>query len=159
MAESAQRPGSQGAEPKRCSCGFWGTPETLGMCSRCYKDYLEKSGDLSLQLEKGDACKGEVGTRSKVENSLPSDPHLPNDRPVQKNRKRCWTCRSKLELVQQEVGKCRCDYVFCVLHRLPEQHACIYDHKESGREVDRGRMVQPKKHLGRSFHRLDSTPE
>lgn len=24
MAESAQRPGSQGAEPKRCSCGFWG---------------------------------------------------------------------------------------------------------------------------------------
>jgi len=69
---------------------------------------LEKSGDLSLQLEKGDACKGEVGTRSKVENSLPSDPHLPNDRPVQKNRKRCWTCRSKLELVQQEVGKCRC---------------------------------------------------
>ena len=64
---------------------------------------------MSLQPEKGDACKGEVGSSSsKAESSLPSDPHLPNNRPVQKNRKRCWTCRSKLELVQQEVGKCRC---------------------------------------------------
>ena len=50
-------------------------------------------------------------------------------------------------------------YVFCLLHRLPEQHHCSYDHKESGREKDLQKMVPAKRHIGRSFHRLDSTPD
>ena len=50
-------------------------------------------------------------------------------------------------------------YVFCLLHRLPEQHQCSYDHKESGREKDLQNMIPAKRHIGRSFHRLDSTPD
>lgn len=30
------------------------------------------------------------------------------DVPVQKKRKRCWTCNAKLELAQRELGNCRC---------------------------------------------------
>ena len=71
-------------------------------------DYLEKSGDVSVHVEKGDVCKGEESSREEAESGPLSDPHLPSNRPVQKNRKRCWICRSKLELVQQEVGKCKC---------------------------------------------------
>lgn len=121
-------------------------------------DHLAKQGSESPQKsEKADLSKDDVASSSS--NKPLVDPHLPSDRPVQKNKKRCWTCRAKLELVQQEVGKCKCGYVFCVTHRLPEQHPCIYNHKESGRQEAIGKMVQPKKHLGRSFHRLDSQPE
>ena len=31
-----------------------------------------------------------------------------SDKPEQKNRKRCWTCRVKLELAQRELGVCKC---------------------------------------------------
>lgn len=102
-----------------------------------------------------------------------------SDKPGQKNKKRCWTCRVKLELAQRELGICKCGksicwlkdlvgyhsvvtligYVFCLLHRLPEQHQCSYDHKECGREKDLQKMVPAKRHIGRSFHRLDSTPD
>ena len=50
-------------------------------------------------------------------------------------------------------------YVFCALHRLPEQHSCIYDHKEGGRKEALKNMVPASKKIGRSFHRIDSRPE
>lgn len=36
------------------------------------------------------------------------DPFLPVERPPQKNKKKCWICRSKLELAQRELGTCKC---------------------------------------------------
>ena len=48
------------------------------------------------------------------------------------------------------------DFVFCQLHRLPEQHNCVFDHKESGRQEARKKMVSPgPKKVGRSFQRID----
>lgn len=48
-------------------------------------------------------------------------------------------------------------YVFCLLHRLPEQHDCIFDHKDSGRQEAMKNMVATgRKKIGRSFHRMDS---
>lgn len=112
------------------------------------------------------------------------DAFLPPDRPVQKNKKRCWSCKIKLELAQRELGGCKCGkpdvlydsgpaviiivsflppwtgYVFCAMHRLPEQHSCIYDHKEGGRnEALKSMVPASKKKIGRSFHRIDSRPE
>ncbi|XP_029702315.1 AN1-type zinc finger protein 3-like isoform X2 [Takifugu rubripes] len=52
----------------------------------------------------------------------------------QRSRRRCHFCRTKLELVQQEMGSCRCGFVFCSLHRLPEQHGCLFDHLGHGRQ-------------------------
>ena len=31
--------------------------------------------------------------------------------------------------------KCRCEYIYCSTHRLPETHACNYDYKTSGRDL------------------------
>ncbi|CAI9730199.1 AN1-type zinc finger protein 3-like isoform X1 [Octopus vulgaris] len=78
------------------------------------------------------------------------------DKPIQKNKKRCYQCKCKLELAQRQIGQCRCDYVFCAAHRLPEQHNCIFDHKEDGRREAREKMIKPVRHLGTSFRRLDS---
>lgn len=73
-----------------------------------------------------------------------------------KSKKRCGVCKSKLELAQRAIGRCKCDNVFCSLHRLPEQHSCQFDHKEDGRREARDKMVKPTRHLGTSFKRLDS---
>ncbi|XP_041927449.1 AN1-type zinc finger protein 3 [Alosa sapidissima] len=74
--------------------------------------------------------------------------------PKQKNRRRCHRCQTKLELVQQELGSCRCGYVFCMLHRLPEQHDCLFDHLGRGREEAVLKMVKLDRKVGRSCQRI-----
>uniref|UniRef100_A0A3Q3AK20 Zinc finger AN1-type containing 3 n=1 Tax=Kryptolebias marmoratus TaxID=37003 RepID=A0A3Q3AK20_KRYMA len=74
--------------------------------------------------------------------------------PKQKNRRRCYRCQTKLELVQQELGSCRCGYVFCMLHRLPEQHDCVFDHLGRGREEAVLKMVKLDRKVGRSCQRI-----
>uniref|UniRef100_A0A1A8L565 Zinc finger, AN1-type domain 3 n=1 Tax=Nothobranchius pienaari TaxID=704102 RepID=A0A1A8L565_9TELE len=74
--------------------------------------------------------------------------------PKQKNRRRCFRCQTKLELVQQELGSCRCGYVFCMLHRLPEQHDCLFDHLGRGREEAVLKMVKLDRKVGRSCQRI-----
>ncbi|XP_068613462.1 AN1-type zinc finger protein 3-like [Brachionichthys hirsutus] len=74
--------------------------------------------------------------------------------PKQKNRRRCYRCQTKLELVQQELGSCRCGYVFCMLHRLPEQHDCLFDHLGRGREEAILKMVKLDRKVGRSCQRI-----
>ncbi|KAG5857939.1 hypothetical protein ANANG_G00024720 [Anguilla anguilla] len=67
---------------------------------------------------------------------------------------RCHRCQTKLELVQQELGSCRCGYVFCLLHRLPEQHDCLFDHLGRGREEAVMKMVKLDRKVGRSCQRI-----
>ncbi|XP_051955099.1 AN1-type zinc finger protein 3-like isoform X2 [Xyrauchen texanus] len=74
--------------------------------------------------------------------------------PKQKNRRRCFQCSSKLELVQAELGSCRCGYVFCMRHRLPEQHKCEFDHLGRGREEAVRKMVKLDRKVGRSCQRI-----
>ena len=45
--------------------------------------------------------------REEVDNK-PEDPFLPSERPQQKNKKKCWVCKTKLELAQRELGTCKC---------------------------------------------------
>ena len=54
-------------------------------------------------------------------------------------KKRCPVCNKKLKLVN---FKCKCDKIFCALHRMPEQHNCLYDFKTEGR--DRIRKDNPR---------------
>lgn len=39
-------------------------------------------------------------------------------------------CSKKITLVDNVVGKCRCGLKFCQIHRLAEQHDCIYNFKK-----------------------------
>lgn len=72
----------------------------------------------------------------------------------QRSRRRCHCCQAKLELVQQELGSCRCGYVFCMLHRLPEQHDCLFDHLGRGRQEAVLKMVKLDRKVGRSCQRI-----
>ena len=70
---------------------------------------MGKQGSVSPQkLEKSDPVKVSERAKEGQPSRSELDPHLPEDRPTQKNKRKCWTCKSKLELVQQQVGICRC---------------------------------------------------
>lgn len=218
-----------GNQPPMCPCGFWGSSQTQGLCSKCFKEHQTKTNtpadgkpaittsSLSKVLdavkpdksdEKPDSSfspsttqlssgassvsegSGSTGAASassqtdkktpeqdaekeeemEVSNGKETSPSSKRDisevasedgdtapeLPKQKNKKRCFVCNCKLELAIREIGRCRCDFVFCQMHRLPEQHDCIFDHKEKGRQDARDKMVSPKKHIGTSLKRIDS---
>ena len=46
-----------------------------------------------------------------------------------KSKKRCNhpDCNKKLSLVDKTIGLCRCNMMFCELHRAPNKHCCTFD--------------------------------
>lgn len=53
------------------------------------------------------------------------------DAPAKKPTNRCWTCNKKVGLTGFH---CRCDGVFCGVHRYSDKHECDFDYKALGRE-------------------------
>mmetsp|Transcript_12906 Transcript_12906/g.19060 ORF Transcript_12906/g.19060 Transcript_12906/m.19060 type:complete len:180 (-) Transcript_12906:243-782(-) len=68
-------------------------------------------------------------------------------RPVQKNRKRCYSCNKKVGYTGIE---CRCKFVFCGVHRYPEVHDCTFDYKTTERAQLGERIVG-----GGQFSKID----
>ncbi|XP_061601101.1 AN1-type zinc finger protein 3 [Cololabis saira] len=97
---------------------------------------------------------GEVPEAEESPSSLCASSSSSRNGPKQRSRKRCHRCQTKLELVQQELGSCRCGYVFCMLHRLPEQHDCLFDHLGRGRQDAVLKMVKLDRKVGRSCQRI-----
>ena len=116
------------------------SPQTLGMCSKCYRGRFTRiSGVIKfmertvvyIEHESNQPSLSKVAPTSTVgmpsinippvakDDDIPSTSNksldMINDgastesnRPGQKNKKRCWTCRVKLELAQRELGVCKC---------------------------------------------------
>ncbi|KPP73932.1 AN1-type zinc finger protein 5-like [Scleropages formosus] len=111
--------------PMLCTtgCGFYGNPRTNGMCSVCYKDYLQRqnnNGRVSPSAPVPDDS-----DRPIVEDQDPS----PNRPKKQKNR--CFVCRKKVGLTGFD---CRCGNVFCGIHRYTDMHECTFDYKAEAAE-------------------------
>ncbi|XP_012987991.1 AN1-type zinc finger protein 3 isoform X1 [Esox lucius] len=215
--------------PPRCPCGFWGSSETMNLCSKCFADIEKKQPDVDCASNPPPSSNSSSSSQSIVfcsetsssqslslsvssEESSPDDTEAtprhaqeevsstdtahgtlstPTKRPSnsasesendaspekqarvhdgtgsgessssstsssskQRSRRRCHQCQMKLELVQQELGSCRCGYVFCMLHRLPEQHDCLFDHLGRGREEAVLKMVKLERKVGRSCQRI-----
>lgn len=93
-------------------CGFFGTAESMGLCSKCYKEYVDQ---LQTDFEK-------VLRLSPPETAPPPA--------AAAARRRCGSCNKKLGLLG---FVCRCQGSFCGMHRHPEAHGCGFDFKKDGK--------------------------
>ncbi|KAM8894076.1 AN1-type zinc finger protein 3 homolog [Spinachia spinachia] len=121
---------------------------------RSFESASESESDVSPEKRArvGDVPEGEESSSSSLSASSSSSSSRSGSK--QRSRRRCHRCQIKLELVQQELGSCRCGYVFCMLHRLPEQHECLFDHLGRGRQEAVLKMVKLDRKVGRSCQRI-----
>lgn len=53
----------------------------------------------------------------------------------------CFLCMCKLNTVDTIVGKCRCNNVFCIKHRL--KHSCTFDYIDDYKENNKLVKITP----------------
>lgn len=49
----------------------------------------------------------------------------------------CAYCKVSLRIVDETIGKCKCGLTYCKKHRLPEEHACVYDYKKDRAQIEK----------------------
>ncbi|XP_076891004.1 zinc finger A20 and AN1 domain-containing stress-associated protein 4-like [Bidens hawaiensis] len=125
------------------NCGFFGSPTTLNLCSKCYKDHCLKEQHLStaklavkksLSLPETSISSLALAPAQATTVSTDTVVDEPEQEVVVKPqpKNRCGSCRRCVGLTG---FTCRCGTTFCGTHRYPEHHACTFDFKTMGKEA------------------------
>mmetsp|Transcript_23817 Transcript_23817/g.48386 ORF Transcript_23817/g.48386 Transcript_23817/m.48386 type:complete len:210 (+) Transcript_23817:54-683(+) len=76
--------------------------------------------------------------------AVAATPPPPEPPKKQVNTSRCFLCNKKVGLLG---FKCKCEFVFCALHRHSDTHSCAFDYKAQGKELltRANPVIAPKK--------------
>mmetsp|Transcript_11673 Transcript_11673/g.16154 ORF Transcript_11673/g.16154 Transcript_11673/m.16154 type:complete len:137 (-) Transcript_11673:82-492(-) len=113
-----------------CKCGFYGSTDTEGMCSICFKKAYQLSG-IKSSTDPGKV--GIAGVWKKKFKRARLKIHAAylfrkdSKRKKQQNKNRCYFCNKKVGILGFE---CRCMFIFCDKHRFPDAHNCKFDYKQ-----------------------------
>ncbi|XP_034437353.1 AN1-type zinc finger protein 6 [Hippoglossus hippoglossus] len=131
------------------NCGFYSSPRSNGMCSVCYKAFLQRQQQQTCQPNSSASCTGSSGRVSQMCSHIHKKPKLedPHEEVVlsgasesevsvgtsveaekkpKAKKNRCLTCRKKVGLTGFD---CRCGNIFCSTHRYSDRHNCTFDYK------------------------------
>ena len=124
------------------SCSFYSSTNNQGLCSLCYKKFLQshpteaaavaavekaKARQFEMELEAA-TKKMDQELKLKEEAGGVSKEDEPKKTPPKKTR--CMSCRKKVGLT---FFACRCSGIFCSLHRYSDKHECSFDYNALGR--------------------------
>ena len=115
----------QPQEPALClNCkSFYANPDFNQMCSMCYKDTAKSA--VAKPSEQGVSISAPTEPAPVVLEGVPA-PVVP----TQADKSKCWSCQKKAG----PLGfACKCGFVFCKSHRLPENHKCGFDFALEGK--------------------------
>ncbi|CAL4887562.1 unnamed protein product [Urochloa decumbens] len=134
MAEEQQRQRWQEGH-RLCAnnCGFFGSPATLDLCSKCFRDLNPHHHHQQPAAVAAPAPAAALPPSSAAAVAV-AEPEAPAAAaaPTGAASGRCASCRKRVGLTG---FPCRCGATFCGAHRYPERHACAFDFRAAGRDA------------------------
>ncbi|OMH82152.1 AN1-type zinc finger protein-like protein [Zancudomyces culisetae] len=129
--------------------------ETAVMNPCTEKKDTAASTTIEELIDSGLAVESKTSCASNLE-QVQASKTIPAPAKATVSKGRCGVCRLKIPLVKQATNKCRCDKVFCDVHKFPDQHQCTFDFlKRDRKELEKKNpKLDDLPRGGRSFNRI-----